>query len=94
MGCWAHARRNVFDARLYQPREVSYAQGLIAQWYHIEDTIRLKSAAGRLAHRPLMRNAHLSQESLKKRGLAPSLLYVHGVRRYSRPVSCTDRGVS
>jgi len=60
VGCWAHTRRNFFDARLNQPREVSYAPGLIAQLYDIEDTIRLKSAAGRLADRPLMRNAHLS----------------------------------
>ena len=41
VGCWAHARRNFFDARLSQPREVHYVLGLIAQLYDIEDTIRL-----------------------------------------------------
>jgi transposase len=41
VGCWAHARRNFFDARLNQPREAHYVLGLIAQLYDIEDTIRL-----------------------------------------------------
>jgi hypothetical protein len=43
VGCWAHARRNFFDARLNQPREVHYVLGLIAQLYDIEDTIRERS---------------------------------------------------
>ncbi len=51
VGCWAHARRNFFDARLNQPREVHYVLGLIAQLYDIEDTIRVRSAAERLAAR-------------------------------------------
>ena len=51
VGCWAHARRNFFDARLNQPREVHYVLGLIAQLYDIEDTIREQSAAERLAAR-------------------------------------------
>jgi len=51
VGCWAHARRNFFDARLNQPREVHYVLGLIAQLYDIEDTIRERSAAERLAAR-------------------------------------------
>jgi transposase len=51
VGCWAHARRNFFDARLNQPREVHYVLGLIAQLYDIEDTIREQSAVGRLAAR-------------------------------------------
>jgi transposase len=41
VGCWAHARRNFFDARLNQPREVHYVLGLVAQLYDIEDKIRL-----------------------------------------------------
>jgi len=41
VGCWAHARRKFFDARLNQPREAHYVLGLIAQLYDIEDTIRL-----------------------------------------------------
>jgi hypothetical protein len=41
VGCWAHARRNFFDARLNQPRETHYVLGLIAQLYDIEDQIRL-----------------------------------------------------
>ncbi len=51
VGCWAHARRNFFDARLNQPREVHYVLGLIAQLYDIEDTIREQGAAERLAAR-------------------------------------------
>jgi transposase len=51
VGCWAHARRDFFDARLNQSREVSYVLGLIAQLYDIEDMIRLKGAAERLAAR-------------------------------------------
>ena len=41
VGCWAHARREFFDARLNQPREVHHVLGLIAQLYDIEDEIRL-----------------------------------------------------
>jgi transposase len=41
VGCWAHARRNFFDARFNQPREAHYVLGLIGQLYDIEDTIRL-----------------------------------------------------
>jgi transposase len=51
VGCWAHGRRNFFDARLNQPREVHYVLGLIAQLYDIEDEIRLNSPDERLAVR-------------------------------------------
>src|SRR5271166_6319601 len=51
VGCWAHARRNFFDARLNQPRETHYVLGLVAQLYDIEDEIRLKSADERRAVR-------------------------------------------
>jgi transposase len=51
VGCWAHARRNFFDARLSQPREVHYVLGLITQLYDIEDTIRGKGPDERLAVR-------------------------------------------
>ena len=51
VGCWAHARREFFDARLNQPREAHYVLGLIAQLYDIEDEIRLSSPAERLAAR-------------------------------------------
>jgi len=51
VGCWAHARREFFDARLNQPREVHHVLGLIAQMYDIEDEIRLLSPAERLAAR-------------------------------------------
>jgi hypothetical protein len=51
VGCWAHTRRNFFDARLSQPRDVHHVLGLIAQLYDIEDTIRLKSPDERLAVR-------------------------------------------
>jgi len=51
VGCWAHARREFFDARLNQPREVHHVLGLIAQLYDIEDEIRLLSPDERLAAR-------------------------------------------
>jgi transposase len=51
VGCWAHARRNFFDARLNQPRETHYVLGLVAQLYDIEDEIRLKSSEERRAVR-------------------------------------------
>jgi len=51
VGCWAHARREFFDARLNQPREVHHVLGLIAQMYDIEDEIRLASPDERLAVR-------------------------------------------
>jgi len=53
VGCWAHARREFFDARLNQPREAHYVLGLIAQLYDIEDQIRLFGPAERLAVRQL-----------------------------------------
>jgi transposase len=51
VGCWAHARREFFDARLNQPREVHYVLGLVAQLYDIEDEVRLASPDERLAAR-------------------------------------------
>ncbi len=51
VGCWAHARREFFDARLNQPREAHYALGLIWQLYDIEDEVRLHSPAARLTAR-------------------------------------------
>ena len=58
VGCWAHARREFFDARLNQPREVHYVLGLIAQLYDIEDEARIKSVAERLAARQRAERAH------------------------------------
>jgi transposase len=51
VGCWAHARREFYDARLNQPREVHYVLGLIAQLYDIEDEIRGQGPGERLAAR-------------------------------------------
>ena len=51
VGCWAHGRRDFFDARLSQPREVHYILGLIAQLYDIEDEIKDGSDDERLAAR-------------------------------------------
>jgi transposase len=51
VGCWAHARREFFDARLNEPRGAHYVLGLVAQLYDIEDEIRLQGAAARLAAR-------------------------------------------
>jgi transposase len=51
VGCWAHARREFFDARLNQPREAHYVLGLIAQLYDIEDEVRLQTPDERRAAR-------------------------------------------
>ena len=51
VGCWAHARREFFDARLNQPREVHYVLGLIAQLYDIEDEARVHGPEERLVAR-------------------------------------------
>jgi transposase len=51
VGCWAHARREFFDARLNEPRGAHYVIGLVAQLYDIEDEIRLQSPEARLAAR-------------------------------------------
>jgi transposase len=51
VGCWAHARRNFFDARLNQPREAHHVLGLVSQLYDIEDEIKSKGPAERLAVR-------------------------------------------
>jgi transposase len=51
VGCWAHVRREFFDARLNQPREAHHVLGLIGQLYEIEDEIRGQSAAERLKAR-------------------------------------------
>jgi hypothetical protein len=51
VGCWAHARREFFDARPNQAREAHYVLGLIGQLYDIEDEVRLQSPEARLAAR-------------------------------------------
>jgi transposase len=51
VGCWAHARREFFDARFNQPREVHYVLSLVGQLYDIEDEVRLHSPEARLAAR-------------------------------------------
>ena len=51
VGCWAHVRREFFDARLNQPREVHYVLGLIAQLYDIEDEARVHGPEERLVVR-------------------------------------------
>jgi transposase len=51
VGCWAHVRREFFDARHNQPREVHYVLGLIAQLYDVEDEVRGRSDQERLAAR-------------------------------------------
>jgi len=51
VGCWAHARREFFDARLNHTREVHYVLGLIAQLYDIEDAVQLSSPDERLTAR-------------------------------------------
>lgn len=51
VGCWAHVRREFFDARHNQPREVHYVLGLIAQLYDVEDEVRGRSDEERRAAR-------------------------------------------
>ena len=51
VGCWAHARREFFDARLNQGYEAHYVLSLVGQLYDIEDEVRLHSPEARLAAR-------------------------------------------
>jgi transposase len=51
VGCWAHARREFFDARVYQPREAHYVLALTGQLYDIEDEIRGQSPEARFGAR-------------------------------------------
>src|SRR5262249_48051059 len=51
VGCWAHVRREFFDARHNQPREVHHVLGLIAQLYDVEDEVRGRSDQERLVAR-------------------------------------------
>jgi transposase len=51
VGCWAHARREFFDARLNQGYESHYVLSLVGQLYDIEDEVRLQSSEARLAAR-------------------------------------------
>ena len=51
VGCWAHVRREFFDARFNQPREAHYVLGLIGQLYEIDDEVRLETPEARLAAR-------------------------------------------
>jgi hypothetical protein len=73
VGCWAHMRREFFDARRNQPREVHYVLGLIAQLYDIEDEVRGRSDQERLASRrkrsvPVLKR--LGEYLREQRGLA------------------------
>ena len=51
VGCWAHVRREFFDARANQPREAHYALSLIGQLYDVEEEFRKSTADERLAAR-------------------------------------------
>jgi transposase len=51
VGCWAHARREFYDARLNQGYEAHYVLSLVGQLYDIEDEVRLQSPEARLAAR-------------------------------------------
>jgi len=51
VGCWAHARREFFDARLNQGYEAHYVLSLVGQLYDIEDEVRSYSPEARLAAR-------------------------------------------
>lgn len=51
VGCWAHARRDFFDARLNYTREAHYVLGLIEQLYDVEDEVANCGDAERLAER-------------------------------------------
>jgi transposase len=50
-GCWAHARRDFFDARMNYPREAHYVLALVAQLYDVEDEVANRGDAERLAAR-------------------------------------------
>jgi transposase len=51
VGCWAHVRREFFDARLNQGYESHYVLSLVRQLYDIEDEVRLQSPEAQSAAR-------------------------------------------
>lgn len=72
LGCWAHARRHVYDARDTDPERGSTALGFIRLLYEVEWAAAGMDAAGRVALRrersaPILRDfkAWLEAESLR-----------------------------
>lgn len=53
-GCWAHARRRLFDAEKTEPARAAIGLGFVRQLYKVEEAAKGKSAAERLA----LRQAH------------------------------------
>lgn len=74
VGCWAHARRDFFDARHNQPRQVSYVLGLIEQMYEVEADIKSRTADERLAARQERSVPVLARLETYLRGQKPSAL--------------------
>ncbi len=74
VGCWAHARREFYDARLNQPREAHHVLALVGQMYDIEDEIKGQSPDQRLAARQTRTVPILDRLELYLREQQPSAL--------------------
>lgn len=89
--CWAHARRDFFEAKDYEPERAEHALGLIARLYQIEDEIRDRALVGddkrgyRLEHSKAVTDVffqwverELDADALKaKTPLTKALAYAH-----------------
>lgn len=51
VGCWAHARRRLFDAEKSEPARAAIGLGFVRQLYKVEEAAKGKSTAERLALR-------------------------------------------
>lgn len=90
VGCWAHARRKIFEAAQERPADATRALGLIAQLYQLEtqwdeQTVGDRRAALRQEHfaRPLAELKTLAQELLAgpvlpQSGLGKACTYLLG----------------
>ena len=89
--CWAHARRDFFEAKDYEPERAEHALELIARLYAIEDEIRERALVGddkrwyRLEHSKAVTDVffhwverELDADALKaKTPLTKALAYAH-----------------
>ena len=81
VGCWAHARRYIYEARQQEPRRVGILLQLIGQLYHWESQWRKSRAGPRLREaersaraRPVLRRLRRIMEIYEPKVLPQSLL--------------------
>ena len=78
--CWAHSRRNFFEAHKYEPQRAAVALDLIGKFYAVEAKIREEGLSGPAKHayrtehtRPLVEKFFdWVEEQFKQQGLLPS----------------------